>query len=94
MKNNCDFQLGIAIGDALGVPVEFKSREYLVQHPVTGMTGNGINLRVPGRMTVPLPFVWQKSWLKVIVWSRLLRILLAGVMTDIGERIMKFSILV
>jgi ADP-ribosyl-[dinitrogen reductase] hydrolase len=33
--------LGIAVADALGVPVEFKSREYLEQHPVKGMTGNG-----------------------------------------------------
>lgn len=48
MKNFCDFLLGIAIGDALGVPVEFKSREYLEQHPVTGMTGNGTYNQPPG----------------------------------------------
>ncbi|RFS15773.1 ADP-ribosylglycohydrolase family protein [Emticicia sp. C21] len=32
---------GVAVGDALGVPVEFKSREYLKQNPVTFMTGYG-----------------------------------------------------
>lgn len=33
--------VGHAIGDALGVPVEFVSREDLDQHPVTTMTGYG-----------------------------------------------------
>jgi ADP-ribosyl-[dinitrogen reductase] hydrolase len=32
---------GLAIGDALGVPVEFRSREHLQRFPITGMTGNG-----------------------------------------------------
>lgn len=32
---------GVAIGDALGVPVEFKSREYLQQKPVIDMMGYG-----------------------------------------------------
>ncbi len=32
---------GFAIGDAMGVPVEFKSRENLQSSPITGMTGNG-----------------------------------------------------
>ena len=30
---------GHAIGDALGVPVEFESREALTAHPVTDMQG-------------------------------------------------------
>ncbi len=30
---------GVAIGDALGVPVEFKSREYLTKNPVTDFLG-------------------------------------------------------
>lgn len=30
---------GVAIGDALGVPVEFKSREYLKVNPVVDMMG-------------------------------------------------------
>ncbi|WP_371878201.1 ADP-ribosylglycohydrolase family protein [Flavobacterium sp. DG2-3] len=33
--------LGVAIGDALGVPVEFKSRAYLKENPVTEMFGFG-----------------------------------------------------
>jgi len=32
---------GASIGDAIGVPVEFKSREYLKQNPVKEMTGYG-----------------------------------------------------
>ena len=28
--------LGLAVGDTLGVPVEFKSREYLRENPVIG----------------------------------------------------------
>jgi ADP-ribosyl-[dinitrogen reductase] hydrolase len=32
---------GIAVGDALGVPVEFKSRQAIAQSPVTDMTGFG-----------------------------------------------------
>ena len=32
---------GVALGDALGVPVEFKSRYYLRQNPVTTMLGFG-----------------------------------------------------
>lgn len=33
--------LGLIVGDALGVPVEFKSREYLKQKPITDMIGFG-----------------------------------------------------
>ncbi|MBC1425607.1 ADP-ribosylglycohydrolase family protein [Listeria seeligeri] len=33
--------LGAVIGDSLGVPVEFKSREYLKEKPVIDMIGNG-----------------------------------------------------
>lgn len=32
---------GLVVGDALGVPVEFKSREYLIENPVTEMLGYG-----------------------------------------------------
>lgn len=32
---------GIAIGDALGVPVEFKTRSYLSENPIDTLTGNG-----------------------------------------------------
>lgn len=40
--------LGSAVGDALGVPVEFKSREYLREHPVTDMIGYGTYNQPPG----------------------------------------------
>lgn len=40
--------LGLAVGDALGVPVEFTSRESIAQRPITGMTGNGTHNQPPG----------------------------------------------
>jgi ADP-ribosylglycohydrolase len=40
--------LGVIVGDALGVPVEFKSREYLKENPVTDMTGYGTYNQPPG----------------------------------------------
>ena len=40
--------LGVAIGDALGVPVEFRSREYLKNNPVTTMIGYGSHNQPPG----------------------------------------------
>jgi ADP-ribosyl-[dinitrogen reductase] hydrolase len=40
--------LGVAIGDALGVPVEFKSREAIRENPVTRMTGFGTHNQPPG----------------------------------------------
>lgn len=39
---------GHAIGDALGVPVEFLPRETLVRNPVTGMQGYGTHNQPPG----------------------------------------------
>ena len=33
--------MGVVIGDALGCPVQFESRETVAQHPVTGMRGYG-----------------------------------------------------
>ena len=36
-----DGMLGLAVGDALGVPHEFKKREELALHPATGMDGYG-----------------------------------------------------
>ena len=40
--------LGLAVGDALGVPVEFKSRESLKKNPVSDMTGYGTYNQPPG----------------------------------------------
>lgn len=39
---------GVAVGDALGVPVEFKSRDYLMENPITDMTGFGTYCLPPG----------------------------------------------
>ncbi len=35
--------LGLVVGDALGVPVEFKSREYMQQNPLKEMFGFGVH---------------------------------------------------
>lgn len=43
-----DVLFGVAVGDALGVPVEFKSREDIAQKPVTDMTGFGTYGQPPG----------------------------------------------
>lgn len=40
--------LGLVVGDALGVPVEFKSRDELKKHPVTDMFGYGTHNQPPG----------------------------------------------
>jgi ADP-ribosyl-[dinitrogen reductase] hydrolase len=40
--------LGLATADALGVPVEFKSRSYLAEHPVTGMLAYGTHNQPAG----------------------------------------------
>ncbi|MFA6845568.1 MAG: ADP-ribosylglycohydrolase family protein [Sphaerochaetaceae bacterium] len=39
---------GLCIGDAIGVPAEFKSREELRVNPITGMTGFGTHYQKPG----------------------------------------------
>ena len=41
MKKIVDGIVGFAIGDALGVPVEFKSREQLKENPIKDMIGYG-----------------------------------------------------
>jgi ADP-ribosyl-[dinitrogen reductase] hydrolase len=49
MKNNIKAALfGLAVGDALGVPVEFKQRDYLKASPVKGITGYGTWNQPPG----------------------------------------------
>ena len=39
---------GVAVGDALGVPVEFKSRSSIAEKPVTEMMGYGTYHLPPG----------------------------------------------
>lgn len=43
-----DILFGVAIGDALGVPVEYKSREIIAINPVTEMIGYGTYNQPPG----------------------------------------------
>jgi len=43
-----DVLFGVAVGDALGVPVEFHPREELQKDPVTGMRGYGTHGQPPG----------------------------------------------
>lgn len=38
-----DILYGVCVGDALGVPVEFESREYLKNNPVTKMSSGGVH---------------------------------------------------
>ncbi len=48
-RNFCkDVLFGVAVGDALGVPVEFRSRDELQKDPVTGMGGYGTHNQPPG----------------------------------------------
>lgn len=39
---------GVAIGDALGVPGEFKNRQYFKQNPIIDLTGYGTHNQPPG----------------------------------------------
>lgn len=41
MKSSYDGIIGLALADAMGVPVEFKSRTYLKKYPVTSVKGHG-----------------------------------------------------
>lgn len=43
-----DGMIGLIVGDALGVPVEFTSREELMENPVTRMVGYGTYSQPPG----------------------------------------------
>lgn len=43
-----DILVGVAVGDALGVPVEFKSRDHLQQQPITDMIGFGTHQQPKG----------------------------------------------
>lgn len=48
MKTIKDGIIGLAIGDAIGVPVEFQSREELKQNPVVDLRGFGVHYQPPG----------------------------------------------
>ena len=48
-----DGMMGLVVGDALGVPYEFRSREQMKAESATDMIGYGTYkcLQVPGQMT-------------------------------------------
>jgi ADP-ribosylglycohydrolase len=48
LKSCKDILFGVAVGDALGVPVEFKSREEISSQPVMGMIGYGTHNKPAG----------------------------------------------
>lgn len=54
--------LGLAVGDALGVPLEFQPRERRKQDPVTGMRAFGTHQQLAGTFSddSSLAFVWPK----------------------------------
>ena len=41
MSKIVDSVIGLAMGDAMGVPLEFSIRKKLIEHPVTSMLGYG-----------------------------------------------------
>ena len=43
-----DILFGVCIGDALGVPVEFESRDFLKKNPVVKMQSGGVHEQVEG----------------------------------------------
>jgi ADP-ribosyl-[dinitrogen reductase] hydrolase len=47
-NNTLDALIGLCVGDALGVPVEFTDRDYLQQKPVTDMFGFGTHNQPAG----------------------------------------------
>ena len=47
-NKSIDILLGVAIGDALGVPLEFKNRNYLKENPITDMIGFGTHNQPAG----------------------------------------------
>jgi ADP-ribosylglycohydrolase len=51
---------GLAIGDALGVPVEFQSREEIAEHPVSDMIGFGTNNLPSGTQRIHILLAYFK----------------------------------
>ena len=59
---------GIAVGDALGVPVEFESREKIAKNPVTDMIGYGTHGMPAGTFSVDssLTFCLAEAWQQIL----------------------------
>ena len=79
-NNYLDVLLGVAIGDALGVPYEFKTRLQMKQKPATEMVGFGTYNQQPGTFsddasltfclaeTLTHPFDLQKIATNFLKW--------------------------
>lgn len=93
-----DSLLGLAIGDAMGVPLEFKKREELINNPVTKMTGYGSHNMPEGTwsddtsMTIAtIDSILKKQEINYkniignfLVWFTLEKYTATGVLFDIG----------
>jgi len=68
-----DILLGVSVGDALGVPVEFRSRKSIQYNPVTDMIGYGTYNQPPGTWSddSSLTFCLAESLLKGLDYNRI-----------------------
>lgn len=55
------FLLGTAVGDAMGVPVEFTTRKFLKEKPVSGMRGYGTHHQPPGTWSDDSALTYQTT---------------------------------
>lgn len=87
---------GVAVGDALGVPVEFQSRDQIRLHPVTDMTGFGTHLQPPGTWSddSSLTFCLAEALTHDFSLDRVVNTLSAGIKEITGQRMGKYLILV
>ena len=105
MSTSKNILFGVAVGDALGVPVEFMSREYLKENPVTGMRGYGTHNQPPGTwsddtsLTLALAYYYNAGFRMTlditdiarnfVDWKHNNKFTANGVVFDIGEQTKK-----
>lgn len=94
-KKIVDGILGLTIGDAVGVPVEFKSREELDENPVVDMQGFGTHYQPPGTWSddSSLTFCLAEALLEDFSLKKLPIISFYGEMTRSGHPMDMFLIL-
>ena len=88
-----DAVMGVITGDALGCPVQFRSRASIAQHPVTGMTGYGTYNMPEGTFTddgsltlAALDSILQRKCIDPAdIMDRFVRWLVNGDYTPFGE---------
>lgn len=73
-----DGMMGLVVGDALGVPVEFVSGEELSKRPVTGMTGYGTYNVPKGSWSDDSSMALATLDVLVLIWIKLWLILSHG----------------